>query len=176
MPTAASSTSVDDRKADIRATFDRIRRPLQWPMEDFRRTRIATKSFDGYRFSRSRGGSEIGFQVGFALREGAMPFPLEPPEAVAFVFARPTGSALHRDFVRRPRSPVRRLVRESESLGMPYAFDPRSEIAAVRHRSLRQVPPELFPLVASDFFLLSYRPFWSSGFLERVRRPRRSSK
>ena len=165
-----------DRAEEIRATFERIRRPLQWPMEDFRRRRVATKAFDGYRFTRTRGAAEVGFQVGFALDGSVLPEPLDPPEAVAFIFVRPVGSALHREVVGRPRSAVRRLVKEGESLDPPYAFDPRSEIVAVRHRSLGRVPPELFPLIASDFFLLSYRPFWSSGFLERIRKPRRSTR
>ena len=173
MARARLPASVDDRGAEIRATFERIRRPLQWPMEDFDRRRVRTARFDGFRFSRSKRKAVAGFAVGFALREDVLPVTLEPPEAVAYLFARPTGSALHRDFVLRAGSPVRRLVRESEREGLPYELRPRDEIVAFRHRSLGTVPPELFPLVASDFFLLSYRPFWASGFLERIRRPRR---
>ena len=164
---------MDDRTAEIRATFDRIRRPLQWPMEDFRRRKVATRGFTGYEFTRTRGNAVAGFAVGFVLRDDVLPIDLSPPEAVAYVFVRPVGSALHRDFVVRPRSAVRRMVRESETQDLPYTFRRDSEIAAVRHRSMRAVPSELFPLVASDFFLMSYRPFWASGFLERVRRPTR---
>lgn len=168
--------SVDDRLMEIKETWRRIRRPLQWPMEDFRRARLRTKAFDGYRFSKTHGRGTVGFVVGFAMRLGRLPFITDPPEAVAYVFVEPEGSRLHRELVTKANSPVRRLIRESQDLDVPYASSVAGAIVAVRHRSMRAVPPELFPLVASDFFLLSYRPFWSSGFLERVRRPRRRSR
>ena len=167
---------MHDRAKEIADTWRRIRRPLQWPMEDFRRARVRSRGFDGYRFARTHGRGVVGFVVGFALREGVVPVTVEPPEAVAYVFVEPAGSALHRELVSRASSPVRRLVRASADLDMPYAMLKDGPVVALRHRSMRAVPPELFPLVASDFFLMSYRPFWTSGFLERIRRPRRRSR
>ena len=41
-------------------------------------------------------------------------------------------------------------------------------VAAVRHRSMSQVPREIFVLVASDFLMLCYQPLRAAGFLERV--------
>ena len=162
-----------DRRKDIEETFARIGRPLRWPTGRFRRRRVATKNFIGYRFTRPRGRSVLGFAVGFILGDGVVPSAVDPPEAVTYVFVKPVASALHREVVSRPRSLVRRLVRESERVALPFAFDPASEICAIRTRSMRAVPPELFALVASDFFLHSYRSLWSSGFLGPVRGPRR---
>lgn len=158
-----------DSTREIEETFRRIRRPLQWPMEAFRRRKVQSASFVGYRFSRVRGTATAGFAFGFLLRDGGLPIQAEPPEIVAYAFVRPRGSALHGRLVRRPRSPVRRLVGAAAADGLPFRFDPREEAAAIRHRSLRAIPPELFPLVASDFFMLTYRPVRASGFIERVR-------
>ena len=96
-----------DRSREIRATFERIRRPLQWPLEDFRRKKFATTRLVGYRFSRMRGAAEAGFVYGFALKSDAVPGVREPPEAVAYAFVRPVGSALFQELVIRPRSAVR---------------------------------------------------------------------
>jgi hypothetical protein len=155
---------------DIEETFRRIRRPLQWPMESFRRRKVGSASFVGYRFSRVRRRSEAGFAFGFLLRDGALPIGADPPEVVAYAFVKPVGSALHDALVRRQGSPVRRLVRAGAAEPLPFEFDPASEIAAVRHRSLRSIPPELFPLVASDFFMLTYRPMRKSAFIDRLRK------
>ena len=118
----------EDRAAEIAATFERIRRPLQWPMENFRRRRISNRRFVGFRFSRVRRTGRAGFAFGFALHEDSVPGVREPPEVV-----HPDGS-----------------------------------VVAVRHRSMRHVPKEIFVLVASDFLMLSYSPLRAAGFLERV--------
>jgi hypothetical protein len=161
---------VPDPTREIEETFRRIRRPLQWPMEAFRRRKVHTASFIGYRFSRVRRRAEAGFAFGFLLRDGGLPIHAEPPEVVAYAFVRPGGSALHEALVRRAGSPVRRLVRAAAREDLSFAFDPEGEMPAIRHRSLRSVPPELFPLVASDFFMLTYRPMRASEFIERVRK------
>jgi len=158
----------EDRTAEIADTFERIRRPLQWPMENFRRTKVSTSGFAGYRFSRVRRTAVAGFAFGFAMKEGAIPGPLEPPEAVAYAFVRPRRSGLHEVLVRHRGSAVRRLVAASRMMGFPFEPHLEEEVAAVRHRSLRLVPREIFPLVASDFFMLCYQPIRSSTFLERV--------
>src|SRR5438093_717403 len=44
------------------------------------------------------------------------------------------------------------------------------EIAAIRHRSVRAVPSEIFVLVASDFLMLCYQPLRAAGFLERLKK------
>lgn len=137
-------------------------------MENFRRTKVSTSGFVGYRFTRVRRASRAGFVFGFALKEGAVPGVLEPPEAVAYAFVRPPESRLYGELVARRASAVRRLVASSHTLGFPFEFHPEEEVAAVRHRSLRRVPREIFPLVASDFFMLCYQPIRSSTFLERV--------
>src|SRR5881396_1022996 len=157
-----------DRSAEIAATFERIRRPLQWPMENFRRRHVANRNFVGYRFSRKRRDARAGFSFGFALRDGAFPGVPEPPEVVAYAFVEPRESALHRALVARPGSPVRRLAASSKGMGFPFEFHPDMSVAAVRHRSMRQVPKEIFVLVASDFLMLCYHPLRAAGFLERV--------
>ncbi len=164
-----------DRSRDIRATFERIQRPLRWPLADFRRRKFATAGLVGYRFSRARGRAEAGFVYGFALREGAAPGVRAPPEAVAYAFVRPVGSTLYDELVTRPRSPVRRLIADSRFLGYPFEFHPGEEIAAVRHRSFARVPSELFVLGAADFFMIAQQPLRVGGFMDRVKRatPRR---
>lgn len=161
--------SVDDRREEIEATFQRIRRPLQWPMEAFRLRKVDDAPFVGYRFTRVRGRAVAGFAFGFCLGNGHIPVDGEPPEAVAYAFVRPAGSVLHEALVRRRGSAFRRLVRAGEAEGLSFEFFRDEEIAAVRRRSMRAVPPELFPLAAADFFMLTYRPLRSSGFLDRVR-------
>ncbi|MGQ0797659.1 MAG: hypothetical protein ACT4OI_07345 [Methanobacteriota archaeon] len=159
-----------DRTAEIAATWRRIRRPLQWPMESFRRTRVSRRGFVGYRFSRVRRRAVAGFAVGFALRADALPIDARPPEAVAYAFVEPVGSALYDALVTRRGSAVRRLVRAGAREGLPFEFRPGDTVAAIRHRSLRRPPPEIFVLSAADFFLESFDPLRSSGFLEAVRR------
>jgi hypothetical protein len=158
----------DDRAAEIAATFQRIRRPLRWPMENFARTKIANRGFVGYRFSRVVGRASAGFSFGFALRNGSIPGVREPPEVVAHAFARPVGAALHRRLTARADSAARRLVASGRRMGFPFEFFPDEETVAVRHRSMARVPSEVFVLVASDFLMLSYAPLRASRFLERV--------
>lgn len=165
------AAAVDpDRSKDIQATFERIQRPLQWPLGDFRRRKFARAGLVGFRFSRARGAAEAGFVYGFALRPAAVPGVRDPPEAVAYAFVRPVGSSLFEELVMRPRSPVRRLVADSRSLGYPFEFHPEGETVAVRHRSFARVPSELFPLGAGDFFMIAQQPLRVGGFMERVKR------
>lgn len=157
-----------NRTEEIKATFRRIARPLRWPLEDYRRRRVSNTRFAGFQFSRARGTAAAGFAYGFALRPDALPGIRDPPEAVVYVFVRPAGSPLHRELVTRPRSPVRRLVEDSRSLAYPFEFHPDGEIVAVRHRSLRRLPSELFVLGAADFFMIAQRPLNPGGFVRRV--------
>ena len=137
-------------------------------MEKFGRRRVANRRFVGYRFFRTRGNARAGFFFGFALQDDLLPGVQNPPEVVAYAFVEPTQSALHRTLVSRKESPVRRLVRSSQRMGFPFEFHADASAAAVRHRSLRAVPREIFVLVASDFFMLCYHPLRAAGYLERV--------
>ena len=159
---------ADDWTAEIEGTFQRIHRPLRWPMENFRRRRISNKSFVGYQFSRIWRNARAGFSFGFALREDVYPGIGDPPEVVAYAFVEPKGSTLHEVLVTRKGSPVRRLVARSRRMGFPFELHPDVSVAAVPHRSVRRVPKEIFVLVASDFLMLCYQPIRASGFLERV--------
>jgi hypothetical protein len=163
----------DDRRAEIAATFRRIQRPLRWPMADFARTRIANQGFVGFRFSRLQGQASAGFSFGFVLRDGVVPGVHEPPEVVACAFARPASSALHARLTGRADAAGRQLVASARRMGFPFEFFPEEERFAVRHRSMARVPSEIFVLVASDFFMLSYAPLRASRFLERVKRATR---
>ncbi len=168
--TDSARRMATDRRDEIAATFERIRRPLQWPMENFRRTRIANRGFVGYRFSRVRRNAVAGFAFGFSLRDGVLPRVADPPEVAAYAFVRPPDGTLHETIAGRPNSAVRRLVASSRKMGFPFEFHADGEVVAIRHRSMRRVPREIFVLVASDFLMLSYQPLRSSGFLERVRK------
>jgi len=159
-----------DRTEDIEATFERIQRPLQWPLGDFRRRKFASAGLVGFRFSRTRGDAEAGFVYGFALRAEALPGVRDPPEAVAFAYVRPVGSRLYQELVTRPRSPARRLVADGRNLGYPFEFHPGAEAVAVRHRSFARVPSDLFVLGAADFFMISQGPLRVGGFMDRVTR------
>ena len=157
-----------DRGQDLQAAFERIHRPLRWPLADYRRRKVARAGFTGYLFSRVRGDAVAGFAYGFALRPDALPGIREPPEATVYVFVRPAGSALHRDLVTAPRSPVRRLVADSRTLPHPFEFHPEGDIVAVRHRPLGRLPRELFVLSAADFFMVTQGPLQTGGFVRRV--------
>jgi hypothetical protein len=157
-----------DRTAEIAATFERIQRPLRWPMENFRRRRVSNRGLVGYRFSRSKGDARAGFCFGFALQPDVLPGLGETPEVVAFAFVEPAKSALHRSLVSRKDSAVRRLVASSRRMGFPFEFHDDGPVAAVRHRSVSRVPREIFVLVASDFLMLGYHPMRAAGFLDRV--------
>jgi len=167
---AFAATVRRDFSPEIRGTFERIQRPLRWPMEEYRRRKIATRGFVGYRFSRARGAASAGFAYGFALVSDEALGIRAPPEAVAYAFVRPTDSALYEDLVLRPNSAVRRLASSSRSLGHPFELHLGQEIAAVRHRSFARLPPELFALGAADFFMIAQRPLRVGGFIEKVRK------
>jgi len=55
-------------------------------------------------------------------------------------------------------------------MGFPFELHADGEIAAIRHRSVRAVPSEIFVLVASDFLMLCYQPLRAAGFLERLKK------
>jgi len=137
-------------------------------MENFRRQRISNRRFVGFRFSRIRRAARAGFAFGFALSEDSLPAVGEPPEVVAYAFVEPAGSALHRTLVEGRASAVRRLISSSQRMGFPFEFFSNGVVVAIRHRSMRRVPKEIFVLVASDFLMLSYNPLRAAGFLERV--------
>ncbi len=164
--------TVVDRNwaAEIEATFTRIARPLRWPMADFRRRKVANASFIGYTFSRAKRTSVAGFAFGFALRADALPGIADPPEAVAYAFVRPVGSALYDGLVTQRGSPARKLVAATQGMGYPFELRHGQEVVALRHRSLARVPPELFVLAASDFFMNAQQPLRGGGFLESVTR------
>src|SRR3989442_3997119 len=109
-----------DGSAEIAATSDRIRRPLRWRMEIFRRKHAANRQFVGYRFSRVRRQSVAGFSFGFALGNDSLPGITEAPEVVGYAFVEPANSALHRDLVERPNSAVHRLASMSPRIGCPF--------------------------------------------------------
>lgn len=157
-----------DRTKEFAATFERIQRPLRRPLADYRRRKVARADFAGYVFSRARNNAVAGFAHGFALRPGGLPGIVSPPEAVSYVFVRPVRSTLYDELVTRPRSPIRRLVAESVSLGYPFELHGGQETVAVRHRSLARVPRELFVLEACDFFMISQRPILTAGLVRRV--------
>src|SRR2546427_9703760 len=156
------------RSAESSASLERIRRPLRCPMENFRRKHVANRQFVGYRFSRVRRHSVAGFCFGFALRNDSVPGITEAPEVVGYAFVEPANSALHRELVERPHGAVHRLASMSRRMGCPVEPHAPGPVAAVRHRSPRLVPNELFALVASDFLMLCYQPLRAAGFLERV--------
>jgi hypothetical protein len=170
MASAAMPRSVKDRSREIEETFRRIRRPLRWPMRDFRRAKVASAAFVGYRFSRVHRSSVAGFAFGFALRQGVLPGIDDPPEVVAYAFVRPVRAALHAELVTQSNSPIRRLVRLGAGDGYPYEFHPDGEVVAVRHRSLRRAPPEIFVLSASDFYMVSFRPMQTARLLDAIRK------
>jgi hypothetical protein len=162
-----------DYRKEIAETFHRIRRPLQWPMESFRRRRANRMGFVGYTFSRVDGAAAAGFAFGFALRLGEFTGVTEPPEAVAYAFVRPADSALYGRLVTRKQGAVRKLVEAGKGLGFPFEWHEGEEIPAIRHRTLARVPSEIFVLAASDFFMIAQGPMRAGGFLDRVRRATR---
>lgn len=139
-------------------------------MQDYRRRKISTARFEGYRFSRVRGSASAGFAYGFALAPRAELGVRSPPEAVTYAFVQPTQSSLYEELVTRPGSAVRRLTASGRSLGYPFELHLGAAIAAVRHRSFARLPPELFVVGAADFFMIAQAPLRVGGFVERVRK------
>ncbi len=159
-----------DYSAEIAGTFERIQRPLRWPMENYRRRKVSSPSFVGYRFSRVKGSASAGFAYGFARAADEKLGIHAPPEAVVYAFVRPVGSALYEELVARPGSAVRKLVSSSRSLAYPFELHEGRAIAAARHRSFARHPPELFVIGAADFFMIAQQPLRTGGFIERVRK------
>ncbi len=159
-----------DYSAEIAGTFERIQRPLRWPMEDYRRRKVSSPTFVGYRFSRVSRSASAGFAYGFAMARDETIGIRAPPEAVIYAFVRPVGSALYRKLVGSPGSAVRRLVSSGRSLAYPFELHLGRELAAVRHRSFARLPTELFVIGAADFFMIAQQPLRVGGFIERVRR------
>src|SRR5437879_10277314 len=113
-------TGMDQgRSAEIAATFERIRRPLRWPMENFRRKHIANRRFVGDRFSRVRRHSTAGFSFGFALRNDSLPGIIEAPEVVGYAFVEPANSALDGELVGRRNGAVHRRASMNRRMGCP---------------------------------------------------------
>ena len=171
IPAGGFAALVDrDYAPEIAATFERIARPLRWPMEDFRRRKVRSPSFVGYRFSRVRRAASAGFAYGFALAPDDDLGIRAPPEAMIVASVRPVGSALYQELVTRPGSATRRLAASGRSMGYPFDLHLGEEAAAVRHRSFARHPPELFVIAAADFFMIAQRPLRVGGFVERVRK------
>ena len=134
---------------------------------------MSTARFVGETWTRVRGKASAGCGFGFALQADAFPGVREPPEAVAYAFVRPVRSALYEALVTARASPARRLAKLGASLGFPYELRLGHEIAVIRHRSLAAVPPELFVLAASDFFVIALGPMRVANFQDRVRKATR---
>lgn len=171
MPAAVLAATVGrDYAREIEGTFERIQRPLRWPMDAYRRRKITSSGFVGYRFSRMNRSASAGFAYGFALTPDETLGVRAPPEAVIYVFVRPVGSALYQQLVTRPGSAVRKLAASGRSLAFPFELHLGRERPAVRHRSVARLPPELFVIAAADFFMIAQGPLRVGGFVERVRK------
>lgn len=162
-----------DYSEDVADTFRRLRRPLQRSMDGFRRRRVKTARFVGETWTRVRGKASAGCGFGFALQEDVFPGVVEPPEAIAYAFVRPARSALYEALVTARTSPARRLAKLGASLGFPYELRLGEEVAVIRHRPLAAVPPELFVLAASDFFVIALGPMRVANFQDRIRKATR---
>jgi len=164
----------------LRLAMHRMRIPLRRIRQNFETRDVRSGSLYGKLWWRDTGGARIGGFFGFITRPAGRAH-LHPlvPEAVVIAFVRPLDHPLHKRLVARKGSLFEKVARRSRYEGVPFALFRDREEALVRHRSMRGRPDEILSLSACDFFMTSFRAFWSSDLLQEIQKvkgPRRKRK
>lgn len=116
-------------------------------------------SLRGYWFEApgGRAGTRRGFFAGYLISEANFEFlDAQPPECLVFAFAAPVGGAQHRRLVCVPESLLRKTFAYIRWLThrLPrFVFCDDRLPAMVRHRSMRDWPPEKFAHYSRNFFI-----------------------
>ena len=154
------------RRAVKTAPLSMAMRRMQIPLRDVR-----TGGLYGKLWWKSIDGARVGGFFGF-LTDPAGWDEIEPavPEAVVLAFVRPRGHPLHKRLIGRKGSLFETVARRSRAEEVPFELFRDREEALVRHRSMRGRPDEILALSACDFFMTSFRAFWSSDFLQSVQK------
>ncbi len=131
-------------------------------------------SLRGYWFEapRSRAGTRRGFFVGYLVAAEDFDF-LEPqtPECLVFAFVAPIGGAMHQRLVREPESLLRATFAYIRWLThrLPrFVFFDDQLPAMVRHRSMRDWPPEKYEHFSRNFFIETCAWLVRSGLVRRL--------
>ena len=149
----------------------RMQIPLRRIRQGFETRDVRTGGRYGKLWWKSVDGARVGGFFGF-LTDPAGWDAIEPavPEAVVLAFVRPRGHPLHKRLVGRKGSLFETVARRSRAEEVPFELFRDREEALVRHRSMRGRPDEILALSACDFFMTSFRAFWSSDFLQSVQK------
>ncbi len=143
----------------------------------------------GYWFEAPRGrdATRRGFFVGYLVAETDFEFlQPQPPECLVFAFVAPAGGVLHGRLVRAPESLLRKTFAYIRWLThrLPrFVFFDNQLPAMLRHRSMRDWPPEKYEHLSKNFFIETCAWLVRSGLVRKllvempskVRRARRSS-
>ena len=159
------------KTAPLSMAMRRMQIPLRRVRQGFETRDVRTGGLYGKLWWRSIDGARVGGFFGF-LTDPAGWDAIEPavPEAVVLAFVRPRGHPLHKRLIGRKGSLFETVARRSRAEEVPFELFRDREEALVRHRSMRGRPDEILALSACDFFMTSFRAFWSSDFLQSVQK------
>ena len=118
-------------------------------------------------------GARCGFFLGYLVSETGFEFLApQPPECLVFAYVAPAGGALHRRLVLAPESLLRRTfayIRWLTHRHPRFAFFDDQLPAMVRHRSMRDWPPEKFEHYSRNFFIETCAWLVRSGLVRKLR-------
>jgi hypothetical protein len=131
-------------------------------------------SLRGYWFMapRERPGARRGFFVGYLVAPTGFEFlESQPPECLVFAYVTPLGGALHRRLVRAPESLLRTTfayIRWLTHRHPRFVFFADQLPAMVRHRSMRDWPPEKYEHFSRNFFIETCAWLVRSGLTRKL--------
>ncbi|MGH9794949.1 MAG: hypothetical protein ACRD5G_09270 [Candidatus Acidiferrales bacterium] len=116
--------------------------------------------------------TECGFFVGYLADSQAWPLlSAEPPECLVFAYVRPVGGHAHQRLVGAPDGLVHRTfeyIRWLTHRPPRFQFFGDQLPALIRHRSMREWPPEKYQHLSRNFFIETLAWLVRSGLVRRL--------
>ena len=163
------------RKQPLARAMRRMQIPLRRIRQNFETRDVRDGGLYGKLWWRPLDGARVGGFFGFITDpEGWEDLKPSVPEAVVLAFVRPRAHPLHRRLVVRKGSLFEKVARRSRYEEVPFILRRDRAEGLLRHRSMRGRPDEILALSACDFFMTSFRAFWSSDFLQTIQKLPRS--
>ncbi len=165
------------RTRPLALAMRRMQIPLRRIRQNFETRDVRDRGLYGKLWWRSIDGARVGGFFGFITDpEGWDDLGPVVPEAVVLAFVRPRKHPLHRRLIARKGSLFEKVARRSRYEEVPFTLLREREEGLLRHRSMRGRPDEILALSACDFFMTSFRAFWSTDFLQSIQKIKSTKK